>query len=62
MTSADQMMTALRTTAEPASPLVYRMNQTLDDVSDAAHAIQGLADYLKRNPGSLLRGRYADNK
>jgi paraquat-inducible protein B len=62
MTSADQTLTALRTTAEPASPLIYRMNQTLDDVSDAAHAIQGLADYLKRNPGSLLRGRYAENK
>jgi len=62
MTSADQTMLALRTTAEPASPLVYRMNKTLDDVSEAAHAIQELADYLKRNPGSLLRGRYADNK
>jgi paraquat-inducible protein B len=62
MTSADQTMVALRTTTEPASPLIYRMNKTLDDVSNAANAIQELADYLKRNPSAILRGRYADNK
>jgi paraquat-inducible protein B len=62
MTAADQTMVALRTTTEPASPLVFRMNKTLDDVSNAANAIQELADYLKRNPSALLRGRYADNK
>jgi hypothetical protein len=62
MTSADQTMAAFRTTTEPASPLVYRMNRTLDDVSGAAHSIQELADYLRRNPSSLVRGRYIDEK
>jgi ABC-type transporter Mla subunit MlaD len=60
LASTDQTMTAMRTTAEPASPLVYRMNQTLDQVSDAARAVRELADYLKRNPGAIIRGRYAN--
>ncbi len=57
MATANQTLAALRTTAEPNSPLIYRMNRTLDNVSDAAHSIQELADYLRRNPGALLRGR-----
>jgi len=57
MAHADQTLTALRTTAEPSSPLIYRMNRTLDNVSSAAQSIQELADYLKRNPSALLRGR-----
>jgi paraquat-inducible protein B len=57
MEHADQTLAALRTTAEPNSPLIYRMNRTLDNVSSAAQSIQELADYLKRNPSALLRGR-----
>ena len=55
--SADKTLDALRTTTEPGSPLIYRMNRTLDNVSDASRSIQELADYLRRNPGALLRGR-----
>jgi paraquat-inducible protein B len=58
MEATDKTLAALRTTAEPDSPLIYRMNRTLDNVSDAAHSIQDLADYLKRNPSALVRGRY----
>ena len=57
MDATDKTLAALRTTAEPNSPLIYRMNRTLDNVSDAAHSIQELADYLKRNPSALVRGR-----
>ncbi len=57
MDATDQTLAALRTTAEPRSPLIYRMNRTLDNVADAAHSIQELADYLKRNPSALVRGR-----
>jgi paraquat-inducible protein B len=57
MATTDRTLAALRTTAEPNSPLIYRMNRTLDNVSDAAHSIQELADYLRRNPSSLIRGR-----
>jgi paraquat-inducible protein B len=57
MDATDKTLAALRTTAEPGSPLIYRMNRTLDNVSDAAHSIMELADYLKRNPSALLRGK-----
>src|SRR5579885_864566 len=57
MTTTDQTLTALRVTAEPNSPLIYRMNRALDNVSGAAHSIQLLADYLRRNPSAVVRGR-----
>jgi paraquat-inducible protein B len=57
MDATDKTLAALRTTAEPNSPLIYRMNRTLDNVSDAAHSIMELADYLRRNPSALLRGK-----
>ncbi len=50
-------------TVEPQSPLSYQLEQTLAEVSAAANAIHSLADYLERNPSSLVRGRYTrDNR
>lgn len=50
-------------TVEPHSPLSYQLEQTLADVSSAANAVHSLADYLERNPSSLVRGRYTrDNR
>jgi paraquat-inducible protein B len=43
---------------EPESPLSYQLNQTLQDLSSAAHAVHELADMLQRNPSALVRGRY----
>jgi paraquat-inducible protein B len=57
MDATDKTLAAIRTTAEPDSPLNYRMNRRLDNVSDAAHSITELADYLRRNPSALLRGK-----
>jgi paraquat-inducible protein B len=47
----------IQTTLRPDSPLVYRTNQTLEDVSAAADSIRQLADYLQRNPDAIVRGR-----
>jgi hypothetical protein len=41
------------------SPLLYRLDQTLDDLSGAAEAIRRFAEDLERNPGILVRGRAA---
>ncbi len=59
LADTDRTLASLRTAVEPASPIVYRLNKTLDDVSDAARAVHDLADYLQRNPGAFLRGKYA---
>jgi paraquat-inducible protein B len=48
---------SIRTELEPGSPLTYKMNNTLDDVSSAARAVRQLAEYLEQNPSAVLRGR-----
>jgi len=48
----------IQATLDPDSPLVYRANQTLEEVSAAARALRELGDYLQRNPSAIVRGRY----
>jgi paraquat-inducible protein B len=40
-----------------SSPVRYSLETALDDLSDAAQSIRVLADYLERNPNSLVFGR-----
>ncbi|HJU28912.1 MAG TPA: MlaD family protein [Candidatus Binataceae bacterium] len=47
----------IQMTLQPDSPLVYRADQALQDVSAAANSIRQLADYLQRNPSAVVRGR-----
>jgi paraquat-inducible protein B len=54
---ADVALRNIRTDLEPGSPLTYKLNNTLDDVSSAARAVRQLADYLEQNPSAVLRGR-----
>ena len=42
---------------DPNSPLMYELVKTLQDLSAAARAIEGLSDELQRNPSALIRGR-----
>jgi paraquat-inducible protein B len=39
------------------SPVRYQLQLTLGDLSDAAQSIRVLADYLERNPNSLVVGK-----
>jgi len=56
---AKATMADLQTAVAPGSPLAYRLDVTLDNLSEASGAIRQLADYLQRNPSALVRGRYA---
>ena len=47
---------------QPDSPLVYRANQALENVSAAARSLRELGDYLQRNPSAIVRGRYYGNQ
>lgn len=51
-------MAQLQATSAPDSPLVYRLNAAFDNVTQASSAIRELAEYLQRNPSSIVRGRY----
>jgi paraquat-inducible protein B len=52
----------VRETIGPGSPLNYQLGQTLIDLSEAARSMHSLADYLERNPSSLIRGRAPEDK
>ncbi len=55
---AQAALASVQGTFEPTSPLSYQLNQTLIQISDAARSMRELADYLQRNPSSLVRGKY----
>ena len=52
----------VRETIGPGSPIDYQLGQTLIDLSEAARSIRSLADYLDRNPSSIIRGRSPEDK
>ncbi|MEY3957508.1 MAG: hypothetical protein RJA37_111 [Verrucomicrobiota bacterium] len=47
----------LRTLTKPGSPARRDLEQAMADVSEAAQAIRSLADFLERNPETVLTGR-----
>jgi len=46
---------------EPDSPVVYRLSQSLDDLSQASRAIRRFAEDLERNPSVLIRGKATED-
>jgi phospholipid/cholesterol/gamma-HCH transport system substrate-binding protein len=54
---ANLVFGSIQTNLEPGSPLTYKLNNTLDDLSSAARSVRHLADYLEQNPSAVLRGR-----
>jgi len=56
---AQQTLESIETTLEPGSPLSYQLAQTLRELQEAARSLRVLANYLERNPNSLVFGRTA---
>jgi paraquat-inducible protein B len=52
------MLAAVQMTLGPNAPLNYQLAQTLEETSSAARSLRQLSDYLRRNPSSVVRGRY----
>lgn len=52
----------LQSTLEPGSPLIVHLNETLDQLTDTTRSVGELTDYLQRNPGALIRGKYVPEK
>lgn len=55
-------MATFQTSIAPDSPLAYRVDAALQDLSSASNAIRELADYLQRNPSALVRGKYVSDE
>ena len=46
-----------RGVVEPESPMVVQFERAMTELGAASRALRELADYLERNPSSLVRGR-----
>jgi paraquat-inducible protein B len=57
-----EMLAAVQMTLGPNSPLNYELAQTLEQTSSAARSLRELSDYLRRNPSSVVRGRYPSDQ
>jgi phospholipid/cholesterol/gamma-HCH transport system substrate-binding protein len=55
-------LVSLQQTLDPDSPLAVRLNRALDQLSETGQSLEELTDYLQRNPGSLIRGKYVPAK
>ena len=54
---ANATLASAEDTIAPGSPVTYQLAMTLEELADAARAIRVLADYIEKNPNSLVFGR-----
>ena len=54
---ARETLIAVQTVLEPGSPIPTRLEQALIELAAAGKAMRELAEYLQRDPSSILRGK-----
>jgi len=50
-------ISSIEGTAGPNSVLVYKLTETLEEVSNTARSLRNLTDYLQQHPEALIRGK-----
>jgi paraquat-inducible protein B len=55
-------LVSLQQTLDPNSPVAVHLNRTLDQLSETGRSLEEFTDYLQRNPGAMVRGRYVPDK
>ena len=53
----NQLSEVIDDNAPQTTDTMINLNQTLNDISDAAKALRNFADYLERHPEALLKGK-----
>ncbi len=53
----DKTMTSVRGVISPNSPLVYDLENSLQQIGRMSEALRELANYLEEHPSSLIRGK-----
>lgn len=54
---AEMTLATIQTTSKDTSNVGYELSRTLKEISEAAHSIRFLADYIDRHPEAFLRGK-----
>lgn len=62
MYQLDSLLAAARATVEPGSPVSVRLEEALAEMAATMRALRELAEYLDRNPSSIVRGKPEDNR
>ena len=57
LNQADQTLRTAQNALVPTSPLYFEVNSTLREIRAAATSVRSLADFLERNPNSLITGK-----
>jgi paraquat-inducible protein B len=57
MTQAEHTLSSVQGVVAEDSNTLYELNNSLQELSEAARSIRFLADYLERHPEALLRGK-----
>jgi phospholipid/cholesterol/gamma-HCH transport system substrate-binding protein len=57
LSGLDKTMTKFRGVVSPNSPLVFDLENALQQVSRMSEALRELADYLEEHPSSVIRGK-----
>jgi paraquat-inducible protein B len=56
----DKTLDEIQGLIAPDAPLAWELTRTITDLGEAARAVRALADYLERNPRSILTGKTAE--
>jgi paraquat-inducible protein B len=57
LSGLDKTMASVRGVISPNSPLVYDLENSLQQISRMSEALRELADYLEEHPSSVIRGK-----
>ena len=57
LSAAENTLSSIERTVSPDAALAVEAREALREISRAAAALRGLADYLERHPESLIRGK-----
>ena len=60
--STQSTLESLRAAVEPGSAQGEQLSETLTEFARLARSLRALAEYLERNPGSIVRGRATQTK
>src|SRR5215469_1346230 len=62
MKEVQDTLVKLQQGLDPDAPLLVHLNQALESLGQTSESMGELADFLQRNPSSLVRGRYVSDE